>query len=372
MTCLSVSKEQYKSIVEKPFCSFDSVEFVELNAHKVDEVKYFIFGDKANHFALVAGLKDKVLKCPFSATFGIFSEIRQNNQISYYYEAIGALIAWCKDNEIEKIIFATPPLFYNQTHITKFQNALFCNGFKVADYDMNFEFCLENTIDYHQTINKNSKRKLKIAYDNNLKFQETSDLDQVYKIIKTNREEKGFPLWLSQTDISNTAKFIKSDYFLVLYGARAVASAYIQHITQNIVNVVYWGNITEASELCPMNFLAEQVYMHYQSAKQIKYISIGTSTLSSVANVGLCYFKESIGCNTSPKLSFTLDLTQQNQPLVATAIIGGGGGRLALIYFLLPRISQRVACCLILLLNSFVLTPYLSFYMPKGMKNERC
>lgn len=329
MTCLSVSKEQYKSIVEKPFCGFDSAEFVELNKHKVNKVKYFIFGDKANHFALVAGIKDKVLKCPFSATFGIFSEIRQNNQINYYYDAISALVAWCKDNSVEKIIFATPPLFYNQAHITKFQNALFCAGFKVLHYDMNFE--LQNTKEYNSIIGSDSRRKLKIAHKHNLTFEKTSDLAKVYDIIRANRQERGFPLWLSQKDIDETAKLIKSDYFLVFDSGEAIASAYIQHITQNAVNIVYWGNLAQSNELCPMNFLAEQIYQHYQQSSAVKYISIGTSTLDSVANVGLCYFKESIGCVASPKLSFVLDMTQDSTLFVATATCGGG--ELTLIYF---------------------------------------
>ncbi|MGX2971071.1 hypothetical protein [Helicobacter sp. T3_23-1059] len=68
----------YKVIVEIPFSGVDSVEFAELNAHKVDEVKYFIFGDKANHFSLVTEKSDNALKCPFSSSFGIVSEIRQN------------------------------------------------------------------------------------------------------------------------------------------------------------------------------------------------------------------------------------------------------------------------------------------------------
>lgn len=186
---MSIRKQRaVKSIVEKPLCGFDSAEFAELNKHKVDEVKYFIFGDKANHFALVARIKDKVLKCPFSATFGIFSEIRQNNQINYYYDAISALIACCKDNSVEKIIFATPPLFYNQAHITKFQNALFCAGFKVLHYDMNFE--LQNTKEYNSIIGSDSRRKLKIAHKHNLTFKKTSDLAKVYDIIRANRQER--------------------------------------------------------------------------------------------------------------------------------------------------------------------------------------
>lgn len=196
MTCLSVSKEQYKSIVEKPFCGLDSAEFAELNKHKVDEVKYFIFSDKA----------------------------------------------------------------------------------------------------------------------------------KVYDIIRANRQERGFPLWLSQKDIDEMAKLIKLDYFLVFDSGEAIASAYIQYITQNAVNIVYWENLAHSNELCPMNFLTEQVY---QQSNTVKYISIGTSTLNGVANVGLCYFKESVGCVASPKLSFVLNMTQDSTLFVATATCWG----LILMYF---------------------------------------
>ena len=302
-----INKEKYKEIVDNPFSGFDKIDFIELNKYKVDDVKYFIFENNKKRFAFVAGIKDGILKSPFSATFGCFSEVSRNNSITYYHEAVKSLIEWSKNNNIKKIIICTPPLFYNENHITKFQNALLCNGFKILDYDINFQLNLINKRQYDTIINTDARRNIKIAEKNNLKFEKTEDISSVYKVIKQNREEKSYPLWMSEQNIIDTSKIIKSDYFLVSYEDKYIASAYIQHIKENIVNVVYWGNLQEYDRLCPMNFLAKNVYEYYLN-KKINYISIGTSTLDSIPNCGLCDFKEGIGCDCSPKLNFILEI----------------------------------------------------------------
>ena len=307
---LETSKEKYKEYVDNPFSGFDKIDFIELNKHKVDEVKYFIFENNKKRFGFVVGIKDGILKSPFSATFSCFSEISRNNAISYYHEAVKSLIEWSHYNNINKIIICTPPLFYDENHITKFQNALLCNGFKILDYDINYQFSLKDKLLYDNIINTNARRNLKIAEKNNLVFTKTEDLSNVYKIIKKNREEKGYPLWMSEQNILDTSKIIKSDYFLVSYNDEYVASAYVQHIKDKILNIVYWGNLKEYDRLCPMNFIAKNIYEYYLN-KKVDYISIGTSTLDSIPNWGLCDFKEEIGCELSPKINFILNLKEQ-------------------------------------------------------------
>ncbi len=308
MEIREITKEEYSGFVQNPFSGFDTAEFFELNKHKVDEVKYFIFENNKKRFGLVAGIKDGVLKCPFSATFGIFSEIAHNNKIKHYYEAVCCLKNLALDNSLKKIIICTPPVFYNEPHITKFHNALICNGFHLLDYDINFQFELKVNQDYDSILNTDARRNLKIAVKNNLKFEKTDNVSEVYRIIKQNREEKGFPLWMSENDIIKTAGIIKSDYFLVSSEYGNIAAAYVQYITRNIVNIVYWGNLQKFDRLYPMNFLAKNVYEYYNGQKNIEYLSIGTATLDSMPNFGLCDFKESIGCTCSPKLNFALDL----------------------------------------------------------------
>ena len=177
------------------------------------------------------------------------------------------------------------------------------------DYDVNFEFYLDNFDEnYLNNIHRNARKNYNNAVKNNLYFEKTEDIKTVYNIIKCNREFKGYPLWMSLDDVINTSKIIKSDYFLVSSTSNeALASAVVHHIKENIVRVVYWGNTPEGESYRPINFLSYNLFKYYK-AMGIKIVDIGTSTLNSIPNSGLCDFKESIGCNASPKLSFRKDL----------------------------------------------------------------
>ena len=48
-----------------------------------------------------------------------------------------------------------------------------------------------------------------------------------------------------------------------------------------------------------MNFLAFKLFEYYAEPKA--FLDIGPSTEKGIPNVGLCNFKESIGCNVTPK-----------------------------------------------------------------------
>lgn len=309
MNILDVTKEEYKNFVVEPFSKFDTVDFVELNKHKVDSVKYFLFENNKKRFGLVAGIKDNILKMPFSATFGIFSEITNGNCISYYQESIEQLVFWAKENKIKSININTPALIYDKCHITKFQNALINNKFQIIDYDLNFEYVLESFDEkYLENIQRNARKNYNKAIRNELKFEQTADIKTVYEVIKENREFRGFPLWMSENDVRNTAKIIPSDFFLVSTPEnKPVASALVHHLTDDILRVVYWGNTSDSEEYRPINFISYNLFKFYKNSKY-KILDIGTSTVDSIPNFGLCDFKESIGCECSPKLNFKLEL----------------------------------------------------------------
>ncbi len=314
MDILDVTKEEYKKLVVNPFSRFDTVDFVELNKHKVNEVRYFIFNNGKNRFGLVGGIKDGILKCPFSATFGIFSEITRDNKIEYYYNAIKSLVNWAKTNSILNINIATPALCYNLSHITKFQNALINNNFNLKHFDLNYEYYLDDFNEHYlEKIQRNARKNYNTSLKHNLKFIYTDDIYTVYSIIKKNRESRGFPLWMSLDDVKNTSKIIKTDYFLITTQEnKPIASAVVHHLTNNILRVVYWGNLTDAEEYRPINFLSHNL-LNYYARTNYKVIDIGTSTVNGFANFGLCDFKQSIGCKASPKLSFELNLSNEKE-----------------------------------------------------------
>ena len=74
---------------------------------------------------------------------------------------------------------------------------------------------------------------------------------------------------------------------------------------ENNLNVV--ANKPDSEEFRPVNFLAYNLLKFYKNDKY-EILDIGTSTVNSAANFGLCDFKESIGCTCSPKLNFALNL----------------------------------------------------------------
>lgn len=54
MNIFEVKKEEYKTFVVNPFSGFDTIDFIELNKHKVRDVKYFIFENNKKDLVLSA------------------------------------------------------------------------------------------------------------------------------------------------------------------------------------------------------------------------------------------------------------------------------------------------------------------------------
>ncbi|EBF5464301.1 hypothetical protein FID33_09150 [Campylobacter jejuni] len=104
-------------------------------------------------------------------------------------------------------------------------------------------------------------------------------------------------------DIKQTSKIIPTDLFLVYKDDIPIASAIVHIMNQNIARVVYWGNTTNSNQYRPMNFLSYNLFLYYKN-QNFKIVDIGTSTLHTTPNFGLCDYKESIGCDCSPKINF--------------------------------------------------------------------
>lgn len=305
MEIREITSEEYRKIVLKLYSAFDTVDFVELNRHKVDDLKYLLFADGKPRFALIVGIKDNIVKVPFSASFSCFTNLVADNKITYYHQTVSLLNEWAKRSGYVSIRFSLPSHCYSPTYLTCVYNALFANGYRVEANDVSYEYYLKNfSEDYIDKIQYNAKKALKNSLKNNLTFEKTDDVETVYSVIKNNRESKGFPLWMSLEDVKNTINIIESDLFIVRNSVgNPIASALVYHLTDEIVRVIYWGNIADSDDIRPMNFIAFKVFEYY-SKTNIKIIDIGQATEDSIPNWGLCDFKQSIGCDCSSKYIF--------------------------------------------------------------------
>lgn len=309
MELIELNREEYSKLLKNPFTVFDSIEFSELNKNKVESLTYACFYNGKNRFGLTFGIRDGVLLAPFSAPYACFSSITKNNKVEAYSEACEILVKYARKKGLKKVKLTLPPLVYDNDHITKLYNSLYTCGFKIIGCDINYHYDLcDFNENYISNIVPQARQKLKNALANNLVFEKTNDIELAYRIIRQNREAKGYPLWMSLNDIYKTIQVVRADFFIVYdQEANPIASSMVYHVTDEHVQVIYWGNISNTDHLRPMNFISFKTFEYYKKFN-IKFVDIGPSTEFSIPNLGLCDFKQSIGCNTSPKFTFEMDI----------------------------------------------------------------
>lgn len=310
MKIIELSPSEYKNLVKTPFSIFDSVEFCLLNADKVDEIKCLVFNDGKNRFGIIFGIKDGILRAPFSAPYACLSEISKNNKISSYTATASSLIDYARTVGAQGIRITLPPTIYDQSHLAKIINSFYIAGYKMSGCDLNYQIELDFiNEDYFNLLDIKARQKLRSALDEGLIFEETDNIQQAYDIIRRNRESKNYPLWMSYENILATREVVEIDFFIAYDSLKTpIASAMIYRVSDDKAQIIYWGNSPDTESLRPMNFMAYSIFNHYKG-KGVKFMDIGPSTEFSIPNAGLCDFKQSIGCTVSPKISFEIDIS---------------------------------------------------------------
>lgn len=316
-----VSGEQYDIFIKDMDLFYNQVDFNLLNRQKVDDLKYLVFESSKKYFGLIIGVRDKAVFSPFSAPFSMPVTFRSEISVSHYGEFVRALNKYLDENEYSEFTVTLPSTVYSQSEISKWMNAFLNNGYQIKFCDLNYQLDLSKleAEQYTSLLSSKARNKLRGALKNELRLyhcQTEADRKKAYDIIAQNRREKGYPLRMSFFQLEETIKLTQYDYFIVYRQDVAIAAAIIYYVTKEIVQIIYWGNIQMYEQCRPVNFMAYELVRYY-GEKGMKYIDIGTSTEEGVPNVGLCDFKESIGCDVSAK--FTLGLSN-----VKNTIRGGG------------------------------------------------
>lgn len=306
MELQQVSALEYKDLIPKHYHIFNTTDFTLLNEKKVAEVTYLVFKDSKIRAGIILGIEGEIAKSPFSAPYGGFSYIHEDIKIYQIDQVLGLFDNWLKNQGILEVSLTLPPFFYHENYLTKMSNSLWRASYEIKNQDINYQFDTSGiSEDYLSRVWKNARKNLKRANSVGFDFQKLgNDLGkQAYDVIRQNRQERNLPLKMSWEQVKATTETIKTDYFLTNLNGVAVAAAIVFHVADNIVQVVYWGDLPEYSENKTMNFLSFKVFEFYNKSG-IKYVDIGPSTENSYPNHGLCEFKESIGCDLSLKQTF--------------------------------------------------------------------
>ena len=307
MEIFEVNSGEYQKAVGTGMI-FDSAVFNDLNSNKVENVRYFIFKDSKNRFGLCMGGQKNSYRAPFSAPFAMFEPIRANWNIEQLEAAVDELLEFARREQWKEIGLTLPPNFYHPNLITVTQNILLRKGFCLKHIDLNYAFDLAKAYagDYKEKLPRNGRKNLNIALKNELLFKYCERDEQIkmaYEVIRINRESKGYPLRMTYEQVLDTIKIVPHDFFLVSLRGKNIAAAQVFYVTDDIVQVIYWGDVPGFPEQKSINFLAYQLIQYY-GKKGLKFLDIGPSTENGVPNYGLCDFKNSIGCEISTKMQF--------------------------------------------------------------------
>jgi lipid II:glycine glycyltransferase (peptidoglycan interpeptide bridge formation enzyme) len=306
MEILEVNATTYAEAIPNPSHVFNSAAFNALNASKCDEVFYLLFKDSKIRLGIIFGVRKNILTSPFSAPFGGFEAASSDIRLQQIEAALATLNQWAVAKKMEAIRIVFPSFFYNSNLLNKVDNCLSRFDYERTNVDLNYQFQtskLDNN--YEKAIWYNAQKNLKRSQKANLTFEklDSTDGEQAYNIIAANRSARNFPLRMSWEQVNATAQVIDVDYFLVKKENTSIGSALVFHVAQDIVQVVYWGDLPEYSDVKTMNFLSFHIFQYYKN-QGIKIVDIGPSTENSIPNYGLCEFKESIGCGILIKTEF--------------------------------------------------------------------
>jgi hypothetical protein len=307
-----ISIKELEVLAYESHC-FNDAKFINLVSSKTDDVKILLFKKSKNKLAIIFGNINNTFVSPFSAPFGGFIQFNNKITIEEIDEAFKILLKWFKDNNVTNAEITLPPYVYNPSFISKVENSLLRNEFKVKKNELNYHFFLQdfNKLNFIENkMHRNARKNFNISLKNNLKFKKTSgdENQKVYNIILQNRTERGYDLKLTYNDLINTSNIIEIDYFLIDFESISIASAIVYKIQDGIMQVVYWGGIEEYQNYKPINFLSYKLLEYYNNLN-IEIIDVGPSSIFSVPDYGLCDFKESLGCHVSLKKTFIYEIT---------------------------------------------------------------
>lgn len=305
MEITELSAAEYDQLFPAEYI-YNSVAFAELNRDKASAVTYLAIGDKKPRFGIILGERGGILRSPFSAPFGGFAQ-RGQQRLDYMDEAARLVVGYAKG--LGRQLLVTPPsMVYDIGEQSKWVNIL-ARHMSQRFVDLNYHFSLSRVDEYEKYIERSARKNLRHAEQEEFMFvrldsAKLDDVARAYEVIRRNREERGFPLRMTLEQVWQTvSRVVKADFFVLTHEGVDVAAAQVFYVSDGIAQVVYWGDIREYSALRPMNMLTYSIFRYYRS-QGLRVLDIGPSTEDGIPNFGLCEFKESIGCEVTPKYSF--------------------------------------------------------------------
>ena len=308
MTIIEATPQEYDAHFAAYNSVFHSAAFAELHRNRCEEIKYLIFTQTSACAGIVLGRKGNDWFSPFSAPFGGFASSKKRMPIQLVEEMVDVFIQYLNDQGVNALKITMPPLFYQPSFLTKIQHVFSRKQLKITDWDLNYYLDTTGfgTQFVRERMSESAGKKYRKACKSGLVFKSGFGevaLRSAYEIILKNRTDKGYVLSMTLEQLLASAKIISVECFLVELDNQPIASAIVYKSTSNIAQVIYWGDLIDYQSLKTMYYLTYKVFEHYANAG-VQFVDVGPAMFENAPNYGLCDFKESIGCDLQPKLTY--------------------------------------------------------------------
>jgi hypothetical protein len=302
---IEVDPKRYRRAFSSDPHPFISDAFIELNAGKVERVVRLVDDSSRPDIGLIAGLKKRILRSPFSAPFGGFNFRHEIVYASRIDKFIESLKSYAASESIDAIEITLPPDIYHPTFNAKTVNSMFRNGFRVRSLEITNWVDLE-TFD-GQFSEQNSREYYRQSLRNGLQFRPAADDGErmeAYRLVAQNRARFGRPIYMSFDDVMNTSALWPTDFFMVTAAdGTLVAAAILYRNRSDICYFLFAGDCPAGRPLRAMDHLFLYIWAHYKSLG-FRYIDLGISTEDGHPNEGLLRFKESHNSVSSVRFTF--------------------------------------------------------------------
>ena len=86
-------------------------------------------------------------------------EIIRESRLGEMEEAIQLLDTYAQTNKMASVTFRLPPFFYDESNISKMQTVLLNEEYQIQECDLNFQFYMNNQVQYIDILQRNAKKK---------------------------------------------------------------------------------------------------------------------------------------------------------------------------------------------------------------------
>ncbi|MBX9850175.1 MAG: GNAT family N-acetyltransferase [Cytophagaceae bacterium] len=264
---------------------------------------HFIQGDTSKGRFIIF-MDGQTAKSPLRAPFGSF-EFDQTLSSDDVKSMIAAVDDYCIKRNIKNIRIVSYPFCYAVSQSNLLTDALKNAGYEIIVTDLNFH--LDTARNFEAGLHTSEKRRLKKCIGQNFEFKvtETPEVSALYHLIKASRDNKGYPVTMTEEELGKIFKKFPDKYvaFSLYDKNKLIAASIGVKVTSEILYHFLPADHIAYKNYSPMVLLIKNIF-EYCHQNGFKIFDLGIATAGGVPNEGLIRFKENIGSIRSLKFTF--------------------------------------------------------------------